>query len=260
MADCRLGRPLNVLIWLVPCTPRVDSQPLVQPSVPLASCPGTTCSSLPLDICCQCWARAACTTGKSSSLFNPCFQLLLWWGERGAKPGWKNIDKNSEGVPSVSGCLCCSQQTHSQAGGRQGRRPPWRTWGPLISAELFALPAIWLAPGCVQMNTPAPKGAGEGWFLLDTLPADIYPQVSKAPASSRLHNSHRMLQGNTFLGRAESQGIHSLRLDLHLAQMGECHFKVWMPQRQKCKCSSPRCNLWKAANIINKKAPNPACP
>lgn len=103
------------------------------------------------------------------------------------------------------------------------------------------------------MNTPAPKGAGEGWFPLGTLPADIYPQVSKALTSSRLHRSHRILQGKTVLGVAESQGTHPLRPDLHFAQMGECHFKVWIPQHQKHNCSSPGYNLWEAANTNQKK-------
>lgn len=144
MADCRLGRPLNVLIWLVPSTSRVDSQSLV-PScshlLPWPAARGQPAPTLP-------WTYGASAepgqpapqgnSGKFSSLFNPHSQPLLWWGK---KRGWKNIDKEPEGLLSFSGGLWCSQKTHSQAEGTQGRRPPWRSlpWGLLIICRAFCI-------------------------------------------------------------------------------------------------------------------------
>lgn len=99
---------------------------------------------LPLHIWYQCWARAASDAERNevragnskiqgdSPLHSILFQSLLY--QRTGESQAEKILTGSLRAPGVPDCSCCSQRTHSQAGGTQGRRPLWSSlsWAPLI--------------------------------------------------------------------------------------------------------------------------------
>lgn len=254
MAECRLGRPLNVLVWLVPSTSRVDSQSLVPSHGHLFSWPAA-------------WGQPAPTLalGHMASVLSEGSLRRRARGGVGRELG--NSGKFSSALPSTLS-LCSSREqgksrlikyrqgawgspgSHAAPRGLAARQRGPKVGDPLgavypelpwQSTELFEPSAIWLASGCFQMRIPAPNGAGEGWFPSDTLPAGIYPRAGRAPASHRLNpvTAPTGCCGERHSGWGERPKGWICILQRVILRSGYHSFK-------KHNCTAPGCNLWKA--------------